>query len=264
MRATLSCSNGVRADSRLDYIGDTGAFKAQTLYIATRPDRVRFDVVSPFGAVLSTLTSDGTQFALFDGMQKVFVSGPAQDCNIQNFTKVPVPATALVMMLGGEAPVLVHEDGDASIAWESGAYVIRVRSLHGATQEIHLVPMDEDFDKAWQEQRVLVKEVRVVIRGVELYRAQFDKHHVAKRADALVDPDGIDDDVAPSGPVCSAMLPRKLHFKVQSSGQDLIVENRSIEHNPPIPDGFFEQFPPGGVRQQRSTCRDENSAPTSP
>src|SRR5687768_3812008 len=66
MRATSSCNRGVQAESKVDYFGEMGRVRGSTLFVTSRPDRVRFDVFSPFGMNLSTLTSNGAEFALLD------------------------------------------------------------------------------------------------------------------------------------------------------------------------------------------------------
>ncbi len=59
MHASQACSRGVSAEAKLDYIGPRGRLRGNVLYLMSVPDRVRLDLFSPFGAMLSTLTSDG-------------------------------------------------------------------------------------------------------------------------------------------------------------------------------------------------------------
>ncbi len=72
MRETYACSRGQRGEAKLDYFGSAGRVRGDLWYLTSLPDKIRFDVVSPFGATLSTLTSDGERFALFDLRQKTF------------------------------------------------------------------------------------------------------------------------------------------------------------------------------------------------
>jgi hypothetical protein len=115
MRATLSCSRGLRGESKVDYFGEQGRVRGTTLFVLSRPDRVRFDVMSPFGVNLSTLTSDGTEFGLLDVGAKVFFRGTASECNVARFLHVPVPPFALADLMTGEAPVLVHRPEDTTL-----------------------------------------------------------------------------------------------------------------------------------------------------
>jgi outer membrane lipoprotein-sorting protein len=254
MRATTSCSRALTSDAKIDYFGEAGRIRGSLLYVVAVPDKLRLDVVSPFGATVSTVTSDGHDFALFDLRQKQFLRGPANACNLGRFTHVPAPPAALVQLLRGEAPVLVHTPTAASIGWESGEYVVRIQSTHGASEEIHLQPLAQDYALPFSAQRVRVTEVRVVQLGVELYRAQLVGHREAKMSTARVDPDGLDPPIPPSGPSCHSEVPGRLRLQVPDGDQDVILENVDVSHNPPLSPQVFEQSPPGGVDVRYSPC----------
>ena len=230
--------------------------RGSVLYKAVLPDKLRFDVYSPFGVMLSTLSSDGRDFALYDLRQKQFLKGPANTCNVARFTRVPLPPFALVQLLSGEAPVLVHEPRAASIEWSSWSkeYRIRIPSKHEATEEIRLEIVDQDWDKPWQKQRLRVTEVRVEQKGVELYAAELKDHQPAQTAPPRVDEDGLEPPVPPSGPACSAELPRGIRINVPETSQDLVIRNEEIVHNPPLSPGDFVQSPPGGVSVRYASC----------
>jgi len=259
MRETLSCSRGMLGDAALDYFGDEGRVTGSVLYYAVLPDKLRFDVISPFGVTVSTLTSDGQAFALYDLQNKRFLYGPANACNVARFTRVPVPPFALVQLLRGEAPLLVHQPGQATLEWDSGLfssghYVLRVSSKHEATQEIHLVPTPDDFDKPWHVQRLRVLGVRVEKQGVPLYEATLKGHHPVSTRPSLPDPDGLMAPLPPSGPPCTAELPKSLRIEVPTSGQDVVFRNQEQWHNPPLPPGVFVQECPRGMSCRFSSC----------
>ncbi len=254
VRQEHSCSRGIRGEARLDYFDDNGRLRVKTLFLAQHPENVRMDLISPFGGTLATLTADGKTFTLLDVREKVFFVGPAAQCNVERFLRVPVPPAVLVQLMAGEAPILVHDPGQASIDWRGGRYVIEIASLHGARQEIELVPRDEDWEKPYSAQRLRVIGVMVEQGGVELYRAELKDHRPAETAGPRVDPLGIDDDVPTSGPPCHAEIPRHVRFVVTLSDRDVVFEDEEVEHNPPLIDGVFTQQPPGGVRIQRSMC----------
>jgi len=254
MRATTSCSRALTSDAKIDYFGEAGRIRGSLLYVVAAPDKLRLDVVSPFGATISTLTSDGHEFALFDLRQKQFLRGPANACNLGRFTHVPLPPAALVQLLRGEAPVLLHSPAAASIAWESGEYVVRIQSTRDATEEIHLQPLEQDYALPFSAQRVRVTEVRVAQQGIELYRAQLVGHRPAKMSGARVDPDGLDPPQPPSGPSCQSEVPGRLRLQVPDGDQDVILENVDVSHNPPLTPQVFQQEPPGGVVVRYSPC----------
>jgi hypothetical protein len=255
MRRTSACSHGVQGESKVDYFGEQGRVRGSALFVTARSERFRLDVISPFGVTLSTLTSDGSSFALLDVAGKQFFQGPASECNIARFLHVAVPPFALVALLAGEAPVLVHGPGDATIAWDSGSYVVHIRGRHGATEDIRLEPRPDDWARPWAEQRVRVREVRVVQQGIELYRAELDRYEVAPTAAPRLDPDGIDPPLPPSGPACSSEVPHRIRIVSEASAEDVVLVHQDVSHNPPVLAGVFRQTPPQGVRIRQAVCR---------
>jgi hypothetical protein len=258
MKATYACVNGVQGDAKIDHFSPRTAVKrvrGDVYLMAVNPDRVRFDVVS-FGTPVYTLTSDGDRFQMLDVKEKQFLYGPSTPCNLARLTQVPVPAHALVWLLRGEAPVLVHTPPDESIAWDPGGfYRILLRSTREATQEIHLEVRPDDVAKPWAEQRVRVTDVRVAQRGVDLYHAELRNHEPAHTSGPRLDPDGIDEPVPPSGPACDAELPRSIRMRVPDTEEDVIFQYKEAKWNPPVIPGAFEQKPPGGVRVVYVDCK---------
>lgn len=254
MRATSACSRALKSEAKIDYFGPAGRIRGSLLYVVAVPDKLRLDIISPFGATVSTVTSDGHDFALFDLRQNQFLRGPANACNLGRFTHVPVPPAALVQLLRGEAPVLVHDPAAATIAWEGGEYIVRITSTRAATEEIHLVPVAQDYALPYAAQRLRVTEVRVAQRGIELYRAQLVGHRPARMSGPRVDPDGLDPPTPASGPSCQAEVPGRLRLQVPDGDQDLILENIDVLHNPPQGPNLFQQVPPGGVSVRYSEC----------
>lgn len=250
-----ACSRGLSGEGKLDYFGKEGRVRGSILFMMSSPDRVRLDVVSPFGATISTLTSNGSAFSLFDLRQKVFLHGPANACNLAQFTHVPMPPHALVSLLRGEPPLLSHAPAAASLSWDSGRYLVRIASAHAASEEVSISLPDEDFDKPYAQQRLELSSVEVKQQGYVLYRAELGDHVAAATAKARTDPDGIDPDVPPSGPECHARLPRRLHLEVPAEEQDLLLSVSEIAHNPPLRPGAFEQRPPAGVVIRSSPCQ---------
>jgi len=254
LHESQACSRGVTAEAKLDYFGPRMRLRGNVLYLASAPDRVRLDLFSSFGAVLSTLTADGKDFALLDPRAKRFFYGPANACNLARFTQVSLPPPVLVDLLRGDAPVLVHAASGASVKWEGGRYVVSIASTRGATERIELEPLPEDFGRPWSEQRVRVLGFEVVQLGVSLYKVELEGHERVDTAKPRVDPDGLEPPVPPSGPACGAELPRRIHIEVEGEGHDLVLSVRDLSHNPPLPTGSFSQERPSGVRAEFAPC----------
>ncbi len=260
MRMTAAGCNGVQAAAKIDHFGKEGRIRGDLLLMVTMPASIRMDIVSPFGVSLATLTSDGTAFALADLRDKRFYVGPASACNIARLTTVPIPPYVLVDLLRGQAPVLKQRapvEQSMSVRWDSGGYyVVRVLGTVDAEEEIHLEPKDEDWNLPWQQQRLRVLDVLVKQRGVIIYHAELSDHSSAPMAKPRIDADGIDPPIMPSGPTCTAELPRKIHVEVPSLQEDVQFRYDTVTWNPPLPQGVFTQMPVAGMPTTPVTCSD--------
>ncbi|MGH7284295.1 MAG: LolA family protein [Polyangiaceae bacterium] len=250
MRATAAGCNGVQASAKIDHFGKEGRIRGDLLMIVAMPANIRMDIVSPFGASIATLTSDSESFGLSDLRDKKFYVGPATACNIARLTTVPIPGPVLVDLLRGQAPVLKQEKREGpstDLAWSShGYYVVHIYGSWNTTEEIHLAPVDEDWNKPWQEQRLRVLDVLVTRDGLVFYHAELSDHSPAPMAKPRVDPDGIDPPLPPSGPTCNAELPRKIHVEVPGLEEDVQFRYDQVTWNPPLPQNIFtQQAPPG-------------------
>lgn len=257
MKDTYACVNGVQGTAKIDHFSPRGRIRGDIYILAVNPARVRFDVVSPFGATLYTLTSDGDRFQMLDMKEKQFLHGPATACNLARLTQVPIPGHALVSLLRGEAPVLLHAPPNATLAWDdAGFYRVQVTSTRDASQEIHLEVRPEDIDKPWSEQRLRVTDVRVSQRGTDLYHAELKNHEPIRTAAPREDPDGLDAPIPPIGGACQAEIPKSIRMRVPNTEDDVIFQYKDARWNPPIIQGAFTQPVPGGVIRRYVDCKD--------
>lgn len=255
LHATQGCGIGVQSSSKIDYFGKDGRIRSDLLGFAVWPAKLRLDVVSPFGVALAVLTSDGDRFALSDLRDRRFLQGPASACNIARLTTIEMPGHVLVSMLRGEAPVLKHADGDASIAWDkSGYYVVKIKSSRLAEEEIHLAPHPDDFGLPWEKQRFRLLDVVVKQEGWVLYHAEMDEHAPALMGSPRVDPDNIDPPIPTSGPQCTAEVPRRIHVEVPGMKRDVRFRYEKVVWNPPLDSELFAQKPAPGLEMVRVDC----------
>ncbi len=254
VHASQDCGIGIHANAKIDHFGQGGRIRLDLLAFAVWPDRLRMDVVSPFGVTLATLTSDGQKFSLYDLREKRFFHGPAAACNIARLTTVPLPGHVLVSLLRGATPVLKHDANDASIAWDSGGYyVVTLKGTNGSEQRIKVAPHPADFNLPWEKQRLRVLDVEVKQQGIVLYHAELSDHEPAPMDKPIIDPDMIDPPVPTSGPMCTAELPRRIRVKVPGK-EDVLFRYESVTWNPPLPEGTFSQPVPPGVYVEAVTC----------
>lgn len=259
MRTSQSCSRGIQSEAKIDYFAGSERVRGQAAILTSLPDRIRIEAFSSFGVAVSTLTSDGSQFELYDLRQRTFMVGPAEPCNMARFTHVPLPAFALVQLLRGEAPVIVHSASAATLSWKSswfgtGAYVVDIAGQNESHERIRLVPHPDDFSLPFDQQRIRVLDVTVDQQGIELYRVELDDYARAVTSGARLDPDGLDPPIPPSGPPCSAEIPRSVRLTIPDGQSDVVLHLHRVFHNPPLIPGVFRQNQPAGVRRSRATC----------
>ena len=256
MKATYACARGVQGEGKLDHMNKAGRIRGDVMLMAVDPNRVRFDVISQFGVTLATLTSDGHQFSFFDMKNKAFLEGPPDPCNIARLTQVRMPAHALVRLMRGEAPLLIHESNAPTLEWDGGGhYVVEIPSRHEARQVLHLEPHPDDFGLPWNEQRVRVRYVSVVQREYVHFAASMSDFESSKTMPPREDELGLDPPIPPSGPACQIEVPRRIHVEVPYTKDDMRFRYEEVGLNPPLPQGVFTQPMPGGVRRQYVQCR---------
>lgn len=258
IHATQDCGIGIHATAKIDSFNKKdGRVRGDLLAFAVWPDKLRLDIVSPFGVTLWTLASDGNVFSVNDLRAKRFFTGPPSACNIARLANVPMPGHVLVSLLRGEAPVLKHTDTDASIAWDGkGYYLVTIKGNNGSVERVKVEPYAEDFALPWEKQRLRVLDVEVEQQGIVLYHAELSDHHVSGMSVPQVDPAMIDPPVPTSGPQCTAELPRRIHVEVPGQDQDVLFRYDDVKWNPPLPDGVFTQPIPGGVQVVPVHCDD--------
>ena len=115
----------VRAQVRAELRGPSGLVRSAQMVLAEAPDRIRIDVMSPFGPT-HTLASDGKRLAVYDRVEAVVYRGAANAANLARFTGVPLEISVLSSLVRGLPPGLavegsgrVHDSG-RNWSWERG------------------------------------------------------------------------------------------------------------------------------------------------
>jgi hypothetical protein len=258
-----SCSRAVSGDAQLSVAGPFVNVRGNLLYRVEAPDRLRLDLYSPLGVTLSTLTSDGGKFSLYDLASRSFYWGAPKTCNLAKFTHVNVAPLALVELLRGRVPLLVHSPDAIRMRYarpifSKGRYVVHVDGEDGFQQVIHVAVNPRDLDRPLLEQRLQLRSVRIEREGSLVYEVKLSAFQPARSAPLELSPEEIEMGLTlqpPSGPSCSAELPGEVRFSVGRRGYHLIVRNQSVHHNPQQSEGAFTQEVPSGVRVIHSDCR---------
>jgi len=229
------------------------------MYLAAAPSSIRFDLISPFGATLTTLTANQTDFALSDLRERRFYYGPARTCNVEKFTRVPVPPRALVETLRGRPATIVHDEGRTELSFltpwlGTPHYRIVLSGEHETRQILKVGVHPDDGHRPLGEQRLRYLGSELWQAGEQSYSVALSQFQVVERKPQPKLEDPLDVPLPVSGPVCEAELPRRVQFRVPSTRYEVTFDHTEQWHNPPLPPGVFELEAPAGVQSVLSNC----------
>jgi len=113
-----------RGQARLVYDGPGGSAKSSQMIAVQSPDRVRIDVMSPFGPSY-TVVASGDRLRAYDRGEKVLYVGTATTENLRKYTRVPLEVGVLAMLIRGLPPLASGigsgrvEAGASTWLWEA-------------------------------------------------------------------------------------------------------------------------------------------------
>ncbi len=117
-----------RAQARLRYEGPKDKFKSSQMIVIKSPNRVRIDIMGPFGPSY-TVASDGLELTAYDRGEKVLYIGKASVENVQRYVRVGLGVPMLAWLLRGLPPAA--ELGSAEVSrWNEG-WVLHTRLKGG-------------------------------------------------------------------------------------------------------------------------------------
>ncbi len=256
--ATYQDVTGISGSAKIDYLGDKGRVRGDVSVLASGPSRLRFAITADVVGAAGEVATDGFKFQADDKGHGRYIVGPAKPCNIARITQVPLPLEELVPMLWGMRPHLEGPIQCDSIEWADGHYRLMMsRKTPGAlSHELHVTPYPADWDKPWAQQRLRLLGVYAWSSDSSLvYRVTMKDHQATSTAKPISDPDGLNPDVAPSGPVVSDVeLPRTIRVEVPNKKSDVIFKYTEAFVNPPLIDNAFSLVLKEGVPVEESIC----------
>jgi outer membrane lipoprotein-sorting protein len=201
----------LRTLARTTVTTDGDSYRARELIIAARPDRLRFEVLSPFGSEFVVATSDGL-LAAYERGEATFYRGTASAENLARYARVALPVETAVDLLLGTPPV--GAGGLGVVSREEG--LVKLWQEGGRT--VHVTWFGDALDPVRYEQRD--REGRVLLR------ASFGDY----------------------APVQGVSLPTRIELDLPWSGQRIDIDLRDPELNPPLSDTVFALATPPGSR----------------
>jgi len=209
LTARRASIHSLRALARLAYTAPGESRRARQVILAARPDRLRFEVLSPFGAVFVLTASDGRLAAYARGEGTVY-RGMASRENFERYAAVDLPVASAVDLLLGTPPV--RERGNGVVSREDG----QIKLWQHAGDDVQARWFTTTLDLARYEQQDE--------QGHVLLRATYTQY---------ADVDGI-------------RLPTQLRLELPATQRRVDIEFREPEVNPILADALFAlETPPG-------------------
>lgn len=224
----------VRAEARVDTRGHEGRVRGTVMMFLERPDRVRFDVLTQFGAA-AVLTSDGERFQLADLRENRFLEGPTCPSNIARLLGVSLEGSEVARFLMGDTPRLAP--AEASMVCEGDGYTVTLRARDGRHQELSfLVPSSDRNAPPGQQRLRLVRSELFDATGATVWRVRYDDYRSVRDGAEQVE------------------LPFVVHFEDERHDADTLVRFREITLNVSVPAGAFAQTPAPGLVSEYVAC----------
>lgn len=212
LRARRDSIRGVRAVARMSYTVGGESRRARQILVAERPDRLRLEVLSPFGTVFVLATNNG-RLAAYVPEERAVYRGSASADNLARYMQVDLPVSTAVDLIlgtppmdGRREPVVSREDGLLKLWQDAG-------------RRVYVTWFTEQLDPARYEQRD--EEGRVLLR------ASF----------------------AAFGEVAGVRLPTEIGIELPWSQQRIDISLREPEVNPALADATFALETPPGIRE---------------
>lgn len=214
-----------RITGRVDHFGEENRIQGKVLLMASMPDNLRIEVISPFGSPLNVLTVSQGRFALYDLREGRFMEGPAEPCNIARLVRIPLPSDQVIRVLTGYTPII---DGGQDSAWnDKGFYDVFIRE-RGREQHLQVGP-----------DRNVLPLLKSVLKDKEgaVFDIAFDRWSKFK---------GI-------------AVPTEIHVKMPRNKADLLLryDSQGVELNLDLPEDAWTQPRPPGIKVEQVSCEEQ-------
>jgi outer membrane lipoprotein-sorting protein len=204
--------HSVRAVARMVYHTPETSHRTRQVIVAERPDRLRWEVLSPFGTAFVLTASNGTIAAYVPG-EDLLYRGVASAENLARYASVDLSVPTVVDLLLGTPPLqseglmVVSRDGENLKLWQSADDTVSICWFNALLDPVRFERHDEE--------------------GNVVMRATFGEPLE----------------------IGASRLPTHLTLEVPASDQRIDIELRDPEVNPDLGENLFALRTPAGVKE---------------
>ncbi|MBI4516825.1 MAG: DUF4292 domain-containing protein [Deltaproteobacteria bacterium] len=204
--------SGLRALARFVYEGPEQQRRARQVLAVERPQRLRLEVLSPFGSVF-VLAADNGELAAYVRSESTVYRGQATPANLERFAHVHLEVSDAVELLLGTPPVRAVQD--ESVSFDSQAGLLRLWRRQDAGAQV--IWFNEALQAVATEERAA--------DGLVLWRARFAAFGAEH-----------------------AGMPAHIDLELPAEQRRVSLELSDIEVNPALTAALFNFTTPSGVQ----------------
>lgn len=202
----------LRALARFTYASPEETRRAKQVLLVSRPNRLRFEILSPFGSAFVFTSRDGT-FAAYAHGEDTIYRGTASPENLERYIRIEVPVSSAVDLLLGTPPL-----------W-SDAYDV--------------VSRDQSHIQLWQANNADHEDVRVTWFTQRLDPTRYEERDDEGRVLLRVS-------FGEFAETAGGRFPARIGIELPASQQHIEIELLEPEINPDLSEAMFAlQTPPG-------------------
>jgi len=118
-------------------------------WVASRPDKVRFEMLGIPGQSSATLSFDGAHYYFISPGQESIIKGEPDDATIESIISVPVNVKDVIDIMAGKVPVIDFDSASVNHREEGGDLIITLQQgWFGKSQKIYYDPMTKRVKRA--------------------------------------------------------------------------------------------------------------------
>ncbi|MFH1033391.1 MAG: DUF4292 domain-containing protein [Pseudomonadota bacterium] len=194
-----------------------GELNGEQRIMGRYPDRLRAEVMGPFGRPALLLVCDGVRMAVLAYGENKAYRGPASRANVARFLGLALTPAEIYSLLTGSVPLLSGGQGTVQASSQPGRAVLQLKDGAGLEQGVIFSLDDYTVFEAWVSDRG---------RGGSLH-AQFE---------ALTSQ-------------AQGRFPKRIRLDDQE-GRSLTLDSDQLQINSPLDDQLFEPSLPPGMEVQ--------------
>ncbi len=130
-----------------------GELNGEQRIMGRYPDRLRAEVMGPFGRPALLLISDGVRMAVLAYGENKAYQGPASRANVARFLGLPLTPAEIYSLLTGSVPLLTGGQGAVHPSSQAGRAVLQLKDGAGLEQGLIFSLDDYTVFEAWVSDR---------------------------------------------------------------------------------------------------------------